>query len=39
MFHLQIVHVEEKFLTVNFGEDYLDYKRGVNRYSGRNKAK
>lgn len=39
MFHLQIVYVEEKFLTVTFGEDYLDYKRGVNRYFGRNKDK
>lgn len=38
MFHLQIVYVEEKFLIVTFGEDYLDYKRGVNRYFGRNKA-
>ena len=38
MFHLQIVNVEEDFLLEAFGEDYLDYKKKVNRYLGR-KAK
>ena len=38
MFHLQIVNVEEDFLLEAFGEDYLDYKKNVNRYLGR-KAK
>lgn len=35
MFHLQIVFVEENFLTNTFGIEYLDYKRCVNRYFGR----
>lgn len=35
MFHLQIVNVEEDFLTVSFGEDYLQYRKKVNRYLGR----
>ena len=35
MFHLQIVNVEEDFLLEAFGEDYLDYKKNVNRYLGR----
>lgn len=35
MFHLQIVNVEEDFLIVEFGNEYLDYKRKVNRYLGR----
>lgn len=35
MFHLQIVNVEEDFLVEAFGEDYLDYRRKVNRYLGR----
>ena len=35
MFHLQIVNVEEDFLIVSFGEEYLTYKSKVNRYIGR----
>ena len=35
MFHLQIVNVEEDFLLEAFGEDYLNYKKKVNRYLGR----
>lgn len=35
MFHLQIVNVEEDFLIVAFGEDYLEYRKKVNRYFGR----
>ena len=38
MFHLQVVNVEEDFLLEAFGEDYLNYKKKVNRYLGR-KAK
>ena len=38
MFHLQIVNVEEDFLLESFGEDYLIYRKKVNRYLGR-KAK
>lgn len=36
-FHLQIVFVEEKFLAHCFGEDYLNYRKKVRRYFGRNK--
>lgn len=35
MFHLQIVNVEEDFLIKTFGEDYLAYRKKVNRYLGR----
>ena len=35
MFHLQIVNVEEEFLLDSFGEDYIAYKKKVNRYFGR----
>ncbi len=35
MFHLQIVNVEEDFLLDSFGEDYIAYKKKVNRYFGR----
>lgn len=35
MFHLQIVNVEENFLLKTFGEEYLLYKKTVNRYLGR----
>lgn len=35
MFHLQIVCVEERFLSAAFGEEYLAYRRSVNRYIGR----
>lgn len=34
-FHLQIVNVEEEFLTEVFGEEYLAYKKKVCRYIGR----
>lgn len=35
MFHLQIVNVEEDFLLEKFGQEYLTYKKKVNRYIGR----
>ena len=35
LFHLQIVNVEEDYLLVTFGEEYLKYKRKVCRYLGR----
>ncbi len=35
MLHLQIVNVEEPFLISAFGEEYLVYKKKVNRYIGR----
>ena len=35
MFHLQIVNVEEDFLTTVFRDEYLEYKKKVNRYLGR----
>lgn len=35
LFHLQIVRVEEVFLTERFGEEYAAYKRKVCRYLGR----
>lgn len=35
MFHLQIVNVEEEFLLDSFGEEYISYKKKVNRYFGR----
>lgn len=35
MLHLQIVNVEEDFLIATFGEDYLAYRKKVNRYFGR----
>ncbi len=34
-FHLQIVNVEEDFLTETFGEEYLNYTKKVCRYIGR----
>lgn len=37
MIHLQIVNVEEEFLLSAFGDDYLSYKRRVNRYLGTRK--
>ena len=39
MFHLQIVNVEEDFLLEAFGEDYLNYRKQVNRYFGRRLSK
>ncbi len=35
MFHLQIVNVEEDFLIVVFGEEYIAYRNKVCRYFGR----
>lgn len=35
MYHLQIVNVEEKFLLITFGDEYLKYKKKVCRYIGR----
>lgn len=39
MFHLQIVNVEEDFLLEAFGEEYLSYRKRVNRYFGRKSTK
>lgn len=39
MFHLQIVIVEEKFLAKAFGNEYLNYRKKVNRYIGRKAEK
>lgn len=39
MFHLQIVNVEENFLLEAFGEEYLNYRKQVNRYFGRRLSK
>lgn len=36
MYHLQIVNVEEDFLLATFGNEYLQYKKKVRRYFGRN---
>lgn len=35
MLHLQIVNNEEPFLQETFGGEYLEYKKRVNRYLGR----
>ena len=35
MLHLQIVKQEEPILQEAFGEEYLSYKKHVNRYFGR----
>lgn len=35
MLHLQIVKVEEEFLTTVFGDEYLAYRKKVRRYLGR----
>ncbi len=35
MYHLQIINVEEDFLLVTFGDEYLLYKKKVCRYIGR----
>ena len=35
VFHLQIVNVEEDFLLERFGQNYIDYKKSVNRYFGK----
>lgn len=39
IFHLQIVNVEEEFLLSSFGQEYLNYKKAVNRYIGRRSKK
>lgn len=39
LFHLQIVNVEEDFLLQTFGDEYLKYRKKVNRYFGRRKAR
>ena len=36
LFHLQIVNVEEDFLIEAFGDEYVEYKKKVYRYIGRN---
>lgn len=35
MFHLQIVNVEEDFLLTAFGDEYVQYRKQVNRYLGK----
>lgn len=35
MFHLQIIKVEEDFLTSVFGQEYVEYKKHVCRYIGK----
>lgn len=35
MFHLQIINVEEEYLSASFGEEYLSYRKKVCRYLGR----
>lgn len=35
VFHLQIVNVEEDFLIVHFGREYIEYRNRVNRYFGK----
>lgn len=35
LFHLQIINVEEDFLVKTFGDEYIKYKKKVNRYLGR----
>ena len=35
LFHLQIVNVEEEFLSQVFGQEYRDYRNSVCRYLGR----
>ncbi len=35
MYHLQIVNVEEDFLLITFGEEYVQYKKKVCRYLGK----
>ncbi len=35
MYHLQIANVEEEYLAIAFREEYLEYKKKVNRYLGR----
>lgn len=35
MLHLQIVNVEEDYLLITFGDDYLAYRKHVHRYLGR----
>ncbi len=35
LFHLQIVNVEEDFLVSTFQDEYIQYKKKVNRYLGR----
>lgn len=35
LLHMQIVYVEEAFLTAAFGAEYLAYSKQVNRYFGR----
>jgi protein-S-isoprenylcysteine O-methyltransferase Ste14 len=38
LLHLQIVNVEEDFLLVTFGQEYLDYRKKVGRYFGRRRG-
>lgn len=38
LLHLQIVNVEEDFLLKAFGDEYLAYRKKVNRYFGRRRG-
>ncbi len=39
MFHLQIVNVEEDFLLISFGKEYVEYRKTVHRYLGRRRSR
>lgn len=39
MLHLQIVNAEEDHMLITFGDDYLNYRKRVNRYLGRRRIK
>ncbi len=39
MLHLQIVNVEEDYLLITFGDEYLQYRKKVCRYFGRKPSK
>lgn len=39
MFHLQIVNVEEDFLLISFGQEYVEYRKTVHRYLGRKRSR
>ena len=39
MFHLQIVNVEEDFLLISFGQEYVEYRKMVHRYLGRKRSR
>lgn len=39
LFHLQIVNVEEDFLTARFGQAYVAYRKSVRRYFGKKRSR